>query len=308
MNALLWIVMISISSVLVWTGLRPFGRRFPRQTREVQFDKIAHSQPRMRIVKGLPALCVAAVVGAVTTTATLSGCAAAKPQLVPRVWTAPQIDQPTVDGELDSMITDGHGSHATQIVAAEFRFTHPRIQQHVTRFESGGCNSLRTALVRSRIYVPRMAAILRQAGLPPELVYLPLIESGFRPHAVSRAGAVGSWQLLAGTGRRYGLRIDRYRDERRDPLKSTQAAARYLADLHDLFGDWHLALAAYNAGEHTIARLLAAHQGATFWELTEQRHLNAETADFVPKFLAALQIAQRAEANAFDTASEASLL
>jgi membrane-bound lytic murein transglycosylase D len=174
----------------------------------------------------------------------------------------------------------------------------------VARFESNRPGSLGSALLRSQQYVPRIAAILRQDGLPPELAYLPLIESAFRPHAVSRAGAVGLWQLAASTGRHYGLRIDRYVDERHDPIKSTRAAARYLKDLHNTFGDWQISLAAYNSGEYALARLRARRPSDGFWELREGGHLHAETADFVPRFLAAVQIAQSPEAHGFEAMTQ----
>ena len=190
---------------------------------------------------------------------------------------------------------------AQGVQAVEFHFTHPRVTLFVARFESNGRGSLASALLRSRQYVPRISAILLEDGLPPELAYLPLIESGFQPQAISRAGAVGLWQLLASTGRHYGLRIDRHIDERRDPIKSTRAAARYLKDLHEAFGDWHLALAAYNSGEHALSRLLARSPSVSFWELRMSGHLHAETADFVPKFLAAVQIAESPEAHGFNT-------
>ena len=190
---------------------------------------------------------------------------------------------------------------------SEFEFSHPRIATFVSRFESKGRGSIGTALQRSRRYVARMSIVLRREGVPAELAYLPLIESSFRPQAVSRAGAVGPWQLIASTGRRYGLRIDRYVDERRDPVRSTRAAARYLKDLHGIFGDWHLSLAAYNTGEHAIAQLLARRPALSFWEMREHGLLYAETADFVPKFLAVVQIAQSPEAHGFDTLTTAPL-
>jgi len=187
----------------------------------------------------------------------------------------------------------------------EFNFTHPRVDSFVTRFQTNLRGFFSGALSRSGRYVPRMSHILEKEGVPQELAYLPLIESGFRTQAVSRAGAVGPWQLIPGTGRRYGLRIDRYVDERRDPVKSTQAAARYLKDLHDMFGDWHLSLAAYNTGEQNIVRILERERINDFWQMSERGYLYEETSDFVPEFLAALHIAETPEAYGFDTPSEA---
>lgn len=185
-----------------------------------------------------------------------------------------------------------------------FTFTHPGVERFVALFRSAGRSSLRNALSRSGRYVPRMSTILRNRGLPQELAYLPLIESGFRPHAVSPAGAVGPWQLIAATGRRYGLRIDRYVDERRDPVKSTRAAARYLKDLYAMFGNWHLSLAAYNSGEQNIVRILGTGKVENFWEMRRRGYLCAETADFVPQFLAALHIAKDPQTYGFDTPTQ----
>jgi membrane-bound lytic murein transglycosylase D len=186
----------------------------------------------------------------------------------------------------------------------QFDFSHPRVDNFVTRFQTSLRAFYTRALSRSGRYVPRMSSILEKKGLPQELAYLPLIESGYSPHAVSRAGAVGPWQLVYGTGRRYGLRIDRYVDERRDPVKSTEAAAEYLKDLHDMFGDWHLSLAAYNTGEQNIARILERRRIESFWEMSERGYLYQETSDFVPEFLAALQIAETPEAYGFDAPYE----
>jgi hypothetical protein len=186
----------------------------------------------------------------------------------------------------------------------EFDFSHPRVDNFVERFQTSMRGFYSRALSRSGRYVPRMSSILQKKGLPQELAYLPLIESGYSPHAVSRAGAVGPWQLIPGTGRRYGLRIDNYVDERRDPVKSTEAAAEYLKDLHDMFGDWHLSLAAYNTGEQNIVRILERRRIETFWEMSERGYLYQETSDFVPEFLAALQIAEMPEAYGFDAPDE----
>ena len=182
-----------------------------------------------------------------------------------------------------------------------FRVSHPRIDHYVDRFQTDLRGFFSGALLRSGKYVPRMMSILEKEGVPTELVYLPLIESGYRTRAVSPAGAVGPWQFIPGTGRRYGLRIDRYVDERCDPVKSTRAAARYLRDLHDMFGDWHLSLAAYNTGEGRISRILESGLAADYWEMSDNGYLFRETEEYVPEFLAAVQIAEHPEAHGFET-------
>lgn len=197
---------------------------------------------------------------------------------------------------------DGHPGQGDQ-----FQFSHPRVDDFVTQFQTNLRGFYSGALSRSARYVPRMSSILQKKGVPQELAYLPLIESGYRVHAVSRAGAVGPWQLIPGTGRRYGLRIDRYVDERRDPVKSTHAAAQYLKELHGMFGDWHLSLAAYNTGEMNIVRILERRRAESFWEMSERGYLYRETSDFVPEFLAAVQIAGSPEAYGFEAPNEVPL-
>jgi membrane-bound lytic murein transglycosylase D len=145
-----------------------------------------------------------------------------------------------------------------------------------------------------------MSSILAEEGLPPELVYLPIIESGFRLNAVSPAGAVGPWQFIRGTGKRYGLRIDRYVDERRDPEKATRAAARYLRDLYDMFEDWHLSLAAYNTGEGNVARVRDTAQTDDYWEMVDRGYLPSETRQYVPRALAAMEIGTSPEEYGFE--------
>jgi membrane-bound lytic murein transglycosylase D len=147
------------------------------------------------------------------------------------------------------------------------------------------------ALARSGRYIPMMAATLQEAGLPEDLVYLSLIESGFSTAAISKAKAVGPWQFIRATGLRYGLRIDSWVDERRDPVKSTRAAAAYLKDLHEQFGEWFLAAAAYNAGERKVEKAIQKSQTNDFWLLSQQTTLKQETRNYVPKFIAAALIA-----------------
>ena len=165
------------------------------------------------------------------------------------------------------------------------------------------CGKLRgffvQALARSGKYIPMMASVLQEAGLPEDLVYLSLIESGFAPAAYSRAKAVGPWQFIRGTGVRYGLRIDNWVDERRDPVKSTRAAAAYLKDLHQQFGEWFLAAAAYNAGERRVETAMQRTNTNDFWDLSQRTILKQETRNYVPKFIAAALIAGEPEKYGF---------
>jgi membrane-bound lytic murein transglycosylase D len=159
-------------------------------------------------------------------------------------------------------------------------------------------------LGRSHRYIPRFREILREEGVPEDTVYLAMIESGFGNFARSHAAAVGNWQFIASTGRRYGLDQDFWVDERRDPEKAARAAARFLKDLHDQYGDWRLAWAGYNAGGGRINR--AQRMGYDdFWEMAAvpgKRVLRAETKGYVPKLMAAAIIAKHPEAFGFTAA------
>ncbi len=146
-------------------------------------------------------------------------------------------------------------------------------------------------LLRSGKYLELMKEILKSENMPEDIAFLPLIESGFNPNAYSVSRAVGPWQFIASTGKRYGLRIDWWRDERRDPVKSTHAAANYLKDLYEMFGSWNLAMAAYNAGEGKILKALNRSKSDDFWDLLSTRHIKNETKEYVPRFIAAKLIA-----------------
>ncbi len=154
-------------------------------------------------------------------------------------------------------------------------------------------------LTRSGRYLPYIHEQLSQAGLPKDLAYLAMIESGFNPSAYSRARAVGLWQFIKGTGRNYGLRIDRWVDERRDPEKATRAAIAYLGTLYEEFGDWYLAVASYNAGEGKIRKGIKRYKTRNFWELARHRFLRLETKRYVPKLIAAILIAKEPEKYGF---------
>lgn len=167
---------------------------------------------------------------------------------------------------------------------------HARVKESVRIFQARHRRFMTRALARSQLYVPTVSAILARRGVPAELAYMPIIESGYRPDAVSPTGAVGPWQFIRSTARRYGLRIGRRVDERKDPVRSTHAAARYLSDLYERFGDWHLALAAYNGGEGEVEAAMARSGATSFWELSP--YLRRETRRFVPQVLAAAAIGQ----------------
>jgi membrane-bound lytic murein transglycosylase D len=156
------------------------------------------------------------------------------------------------------------------------------------------------AYSRSGRYRPAILRALREAGLPEELSWLPLIESGFKIRALSRARALGLWQFIASTGYKFGLKRDRWVDERMDPERSTRAAIAYLKELHQIFGDWTTVLAAYNCGEGTVLKRIRDQRVNyldDFWDLYGE--LPRETAFYVPKFLAALHILNDPEAHGF---------
>ena len=154
-------------------------------------------------------------------------------------------------------------------------------------------------LERSEQYIPKMKKILRDNGLPEDLVYMALIESGFNTHAMSRRRACGPWQFIRSTARLYNLKVDWWIDERRNPEKSTLAAARYLKNLYDTFGSWYLAEAAYNAGPIKIMRAMQRHKTDNFWNLADHKSLKKETRDYVPKLIAAAMIAKNPSAYGF---------
>jgi membrane-bound lytic murein transglycosylase D len=154
-------------------------------------------------------------------------------------------------------------------------------------------------LARSGRYLPMMHAELAAAGLPLDLAYLSMIESGFNQRAYSRSRAVGLWQFMAGTGREYGLAITRYVDERRDAEKSTRAAVAYLKYLYAEFDDWYLAVAAYNCGPGAMRRAIRRSKSNDFWKIAEKRYLHLETKRYVPKLVAAILIAKEPEKYGF---------
>ena len=186
----------------------------------------------------------------------------------------------------------------------EFDFDIPivinaKVEQFIQYFQTTARERFVTWLARSQKYVPFMRNLLKEHGLPEDLVYMVLIESGFDPYAYSRSKASGLWQFIRWTGKRYGLRVDWWVDERRDPEKSTIAAAKYLKDLYETFECWYLAAAGYNAGEYKIIRAMKRYRTEDFWKLAEHRYLKRETKNYVPQMIAAALIAKDPERYGF---------
>ena len=170
--------------------------------------------------------------------------------------------------------------------------SHPDVNKWINYFTGRGRGHMEVYLERSSKYLPIMKAVLKEKGLPVNLVYVALIESGFSSKALSRANAVGYWQFIHGTGKRYNLRIDNFVDERRDFILATEAAAQYFKDLYSLFGSWHLSLAAYNSGEYRVNRAVLRHYNRDFWHLSSKKALPRETRNYIPKLIAAIHISQ----------------
>lgn len=186
---------------------------------------------------------------------------------------------------------------------ADMKFLPAEINQNVDMwvnyFQGKGRHHMVRYLSRSTRYIPKMKEILKSHGLPEDLVYISLIESGFNASAYSRARASGYWQFIRGTARRYDLKIDYYRDERNDYIASTEAAAQYLKALYNLFGSWYLAMASYNVGENRVKSIVMKYYTRDFWEMARMKKLPKETIHYVPKFLAARLIAKHPEKYGF---------
>jgi membrane-bound lytic murein transglycosylase D len=164
-------------------------------------------------------------------------------------------------------------------------------------FTGNGRSVFERWLKRSGQYMGMFRSVLQREGLPPDLVHLVFVESGFNVHARSVAAAVGPWQFLRSTGRLFGLTVNQWVDERKDPEKSTVAAARYLKHLYSIFGDWPLALASYNAGEGTVLRAIKRQGTTNYWDL----RLPRQTEEYVPQFMAILAISREPQKYGFDS-------
>jgi membrane-bound lytic murein transglycosylase D len=171
-----------------------------------------------------------------------------------------------------------------------------RVVAWMEYFQGAGRKHFKRYLERSSRYLPLMQAILREQGMPTDLVYIALIESGFNNHAYSHAAAVGPWQFIRSTGQMYDLQVNSWMDERRDPIRATYAAAKLFRDLYNDYGDWYLAMVGYNAGPGRVKKAMEITGSKDFWVMADNRHaLRAETRDYVPKFIAAMIMAKTPE-------------
>ena len=151
-----------------------------------------------------------------------------------------------------------------------------KVKKWINYFLNRGRGFFERYGVRAGRYAPLMGKILEEHSLPRDLIFLAMAESGFQNNAKSWASAVGPWQFMIGTGRRYGLTTNWYKDERRDPIKATIAAAKYLKKLYQDFSSWELAAAAYNAGEGKVSRAINRYRTENFWDISRGRHLRRE--------------------------------
>jgi membrane-bound lytic murein transglycosylase D len=207
--------------------------------------------------------------------------------------TTPEVSQSTLEQD-KNIVADAFPDFDIPMVLND------QVVAYVEYFKNPHHDFFAASLVRSGRYVEIFQSAFEAAGLPKDLVFMAHVESAFKTNAYSRSRAKGIFQFIAGTGRRYGLRIDSWVDERSDPEKSARAAAAYLKDLYGMFGDWYLALAAYNAGEGKIQRSLAQTKKSDFWQLASTRSLRAETKNYVPAILAATLIAKSPQKFGFD--------
>jgi len=183
-----------------------------------------------------------------------------------------------------------------------------RVDRWVKRFRTDQRAAFERLLERQGAYDDIIRGELRDRGMPEELLYLAMMESGLSNRAVSSASAVGLWQFMTPTAQQYGLRVDEWVDERRDPVRATSAALDYLSYLHDRYGSWYLAAAAYNSGPGTVDRVLARHADGRsgdedlYWEILD--YLPRETRDYVPRLVAAALLAEDVHGEGFDVQSE----
>ncbi len=222
------------------------------------------------------------------------------PEIQPATDIKPQVKQDPPNTIIGGSRIDKSGNHtskayfldgAEDLNLENYYFDIPvvyndSVKKWIHYFSNRGRDYFETYSARGGRYAPMLGNMLEDNGLPRDLIYLAMAESGFQAKAKSYAKAVGLWQFIPSTGRHYGLKIDWYIDERRDPIKSTIAASKYLKKLYEDYGDWEIAASAYNAGEGKVNRAIARYKTDNFWDLRKGRYLKSETKNYVPKIMA----------------------
>jgi membrane-bound lytic murein transglycosylase D len=226
----------------------------------------------------------------------LEGLGSAAPIDEPQFEKAPLEDILTMTFPVDPSIKNKVLEEVQATVSQLPLSTNDAVLGYIHYFSGRGHNTLIAGLQRAGRYRPMIQRILDEEGLPPEIIHLAQAESGFLPRAVSRKAAAGMWQFVAWRGKEYGLEQNRLADDRLDPEKATRAAARHLRDLYQRFGDWYLAIAAYNCGPGNVEKAVERTGFADFWELRSRRVLPAETTNYVPIILAMTIMAKNATA------------
>lgn len=198
----------------------------------------------------------------------------------------PRLTAPTVEGRLKQLLTKVPLDYNAQVQSYIDRYSTDRYLSYLSRM-----------MGLSNYYFPIYEGVFKETGLPPEIKYLSIIESALDPHAVSRVGATGLWQFMFATARMYDLRMDRHMDERKDPMLASQAAARYLLESYERFGDWLLAIAAYNCGPGNVLKAIrrSGAENPDFWTISP--FLPKETRNYVPAFIAMTYMLEYAEEN-----------
>ena len=231
----------------------------------------------------------------------VAGETPAATQALIAVARAETISEPSYSDStaLDSTsASEDHLGQSAGFTVGDIAFdTNPAIEHWINYFGVTpiGRSTMKIGFERSGSYLEMARAEFRNAGVPEDLVWLAFVESVWNPRALSPAAAGGIWQFIPATATDYGLKVESGNDERADPFKQTRVAAAYLRDLYTIFGDWSLAMAAYNSGEPRVMGAIVKNGNANFWELSERQLLPKETCAYVPKILASIRVASRAE-------------
>jgi membrane-bound lytic murein transglycosylase D len=235
---------------------------------------------------------------------TVSACSSLKKNSDTEENSASNTSEPVEEDNYEEEIFVLEGADELNLKNKEFTFPveyNRRVKKWIKYFTSRkGRRIFQLYEERSGKFRDHILKTLRKYQIPSDLLYLAMIESGFSQTARSHAAAVGPWQFIKSTGKLYDLKIGWWIDERQDPIKSTEAAARHLKDLYVMFKDWHLAAAAYNAGPRKISRAIRRYKSRSFWKLAKYRYIRRETKNYVPKIIAAAIISKNLETFGFE--------